>query len=198
MLADHCSLFTVYCSLFAIMGTLQKTVTVFGTAQTKPGDADYEEARVVGRLLAEAGFAVTTGGYYGAMEAVSRGAKDAGGRTRGITLTIFDPNPPNQWVDEEEKVINFFIRLEKLIYTGDAYIVLRGGIGTLTELGLTWSLIQTNCIERKPLVLVGEAWAAMWEAFRAHCIIRPADYDLVTLVRTPVEAVAFIRQSLRY
>ncbi len=174
-----------------------KIVTVFGTSQTQVGDADYEEARKVGRLLAEAGFAVTSGGYYGAMEAVSRGAKESGGRTRGITMNIFDPRPANQWIDEEEKVLNFFIRLEKLIYTADAYIVLRGGIGTLTELGLTWSLLQTNCIEKKPLVLVGESWARLLEVFRQYCLIRPDDYEFITLVQTAEEAVEYIRQQLQ-
>ncbi|MBI3731990.1 MAG: LOG family protein [Chloroflexi bacterium] len=173
-----------------------KVVTVFGTAQTQPGDADYAEALLMGRLLAEAGYAVTTGGYYGAMEAISRGAKEAGGFTRGITMTIFDPRPANQWVDDEEKVLDFFIRLEKLIYTADAYVVLRGGIGTLTELGLTWSLLQTNSIARKPLVLVGDHWAGLFTAFRDHCIIRPRDYELITLVRTPAEAAAHIQKAL--
>jgi uncharacterized protein (TIGR00730 family) len=179
------------------MNMHSKTVSVFGTAQAQAGDPNYEEARTVGRLLAEAGFAVASGGYFGAMEGVSRGAKEAGGFTRGITMRIFDPRPANQWIDEEEKVLNFFIRLERLIHGSDAYIVLKGGIGTLTELGLTWSLIQTNCIERKPLVLVGDAWAQLFEAFRQQCIIRESDYALTTLVRTPEEAVATIKQALR-
>ena len=173
-----------------------KVVSVFGTSQTKPGDPDYEEGLRLGRLLAEAGFAVTSGGYYGAMEAVSRGAKEAGGRTRGITLTVFDPNPANAWVDDEEKVLNFFIRLERLIYGADAYIVLRGGIGTITELCLAWSLIQTRSMEAKPLVLVGESWARMIEAIRRDCINRPTDFDWITLARTADEAVAHIRQKL--
>ena len=173
---------------------MMKTVTVFGTAQVREGDREYAEALRLGRLLAEAGYDVISGGYYGAMEAVSRGAKEAGGRTRGITMSIFDPRPANQWVDEEEKVLNFFIRLERLIHGADAYIVLRGGIGTLTELGLTWSLLQTNVITRKPLVLVGESWARLFESFRQHCIIRETDYALATLVRTPEEAVTYLKQ----
>lgn len=175
---------------------MSKTVTVFGTGQAQPDSPEYEEARLVGRLLAEAGYLVTSGGYYGAMEAVSRGAKEGGGRTRGITMKIFDPRMANEFIDEEEKVLNFFIRLERLIYGSDAYIVLRGGIGTLTELGLTWSLIQTNCIPRKPFVLVGEHWANMWLAFHQNLIVRPADYGLVTLVPTGAEAVNYIKQQL--
>ena len=174
-----------------------KTVTVFGTGQAQPDSPEYEEARLVGRLLAEAGYAVASGGYYGAMEAVSRGAKEGGGRTRGITMTIFDPHTANAFIDEEEKVLNFFIRLERLIYGADAYIVLRGGIGTLTELGLTWSLIQTKCTERKPLALVGEHWAHVWQAFQQNLIVRPDDYQLVTLTQTGAEAVEHIKRELQ-
>ena len=172
-------------------------ISVFGSRHAREGDRDYTEALQLGRLLAQAGYAVMTGGYAGTMEAVSRGAKDAGGRTRGITMSIFDPAEANRWVDHEEKVLNFFIRLEKLIYDADGYIVLRGGIGTLTEIGLTWSLIQTKQIAPKPFVFVGEAWARMFDAFRAQLIITGPDYDLVTLAATPEQAVAAIQQNLR-
>ncbi len=183
-------------SQYAMNDTL-KTISVFGSRHAREGDRDYTEALQLGRLLAQAGYAVLTGGYAGTMEAVSRGAKDAGGRTRGITMSIFDPTPANQWVDDEEKVLNFFIRLEKLIYDADAYIVLRGGIGTLTEVGLTWSLIQTQQIPRKPFVFIGEAWAHMFEAFRAQLIITEPDYDMTTLVSTAEDAVAYIQNHLR-
>jgi uncharacterized protein (TIGR00730 family) len=172
-------------------------VSVFGTRQSLEGEPDYEDARRLGRLLAEAGYAVTTGGYGGAMEAVSRGAKDAGGRTRGITTTIFDPLPANPYVDDEEKVLNFFIRLERLIYGADAYIVLHGGIGTITELGLTWSLLQTRCLDPKPMVLVGEHWSHLIDAFKRDCLIRPADYALISLAQDADEAVAQLRQQLQ-
>ena len=171
-------------------------MSVCGTRQATAGEPDYEEARRLGKLLAEAGWAVASGGYGGAMEGVSRGAKDAGGRTRGITMSIFDPLPANQYLDEEEKVLNFFIRLERLIYGADGYVVLHGGIGTITELGLTWSLLQTHCIEPKPMVLVGEQWARLIEAFRKDCLIRPEDYELISLVQTPEEAVARLRERL--
>jgi predicted Rossmann-fold nucleotide-binding protein len=94
-------------------------------------------------------------------------------------------------------VLNFFLRLERLIFDSDAYIVLNGGIGTITELGLTWSLLQTHGVPSRPLVLIGEHWAALMEAFRAHCIIQPADYDLVCLVDTVDEAVSLIRERVK-
>jgi uncharacterized protein (TIGR00730 family) len=174
-----------------------KTITVFGTRHSREGDPDYDNARKLGRMLAEAGFGVTSGGYGGAMEAVSRGAHDVGGHTRGITMSIFDPLPANVYLVEEQKVLNFFLRLERLIFDSDAYIVLNGGIGTITELGLTWSLLQTHGVPSRPLVLIGEHWAALMGAFRAHCIIQPADYDLVCLVDTVDEAVSLIRERVK-
>ncbi len=179
------------------MSRASSVVSVFGSRHAHEGDRDYTEALQLGRMLAQSGYTVMSGGYAGTMEAVSRGAKDAGGRTRGITMSIFDPAQANQWVDDEEKVLNFFIRLEKLIYDADAYIVLRGGIGTLTEIGLTWGLLQTQQLPRKPLVFIGAAWARMFESFRQYCIIAEQDYDLVTLVDSPEQAVAFIRQQVR-
>jgi uncharacterized protein (TIGR00730 family) len=174
-----------------------KQVSVFGSGQVKDGDPDYHEAQTMGRLLAAAGYAVTSGGYAGTMEAVLRGAKEAGGTTRGITMTIFDPRPANDWVDEEEKVLNFFIRLERLIHGSDAYVVLRGGIGTLSELSLAWSLLQTNCVTPRPLVIVGDAWAGMFEAFRKHAIIRERDWSFVQLVNTPAEALDVINRHFK-
>ncbi|MBI5880041.1 MAG: LOG family protein [Chloroflexi bacterium] len=174
-----------------------KRVSVFGSGQVKDGDPDYVEAHEMGRLLAESGYAVTSGGYLGAMEAVSRGAKEGGGTTRGITMTIFDPRPANPWVDEEEKVIDFFIRLEKLIHGSDAYVVLRGGIGTLVELSLAWSLLQTNCLSPRPLVVVGDAWAALFESFRRHAIVRERDWQHVQFVQTPAEALALIDRHFK-
>lgn len=174
-----------------------KTITVFGTRHSRVGDPDYDNAQKLGRLLAEAGFGVTSGGYGGAMEAVSRGAHEVGGHTRGITMSIFDPLPANAYLVEEQKVLNFFLRLERLIFDSDAYIVLNGGIGTITELGLTWSLLQTHGVPPRPLVLIGEHWAALMEAFRAHSIIQPADYDLVSVVDTVEEAVSLIREQVR-
>ena len=76
-------------------------VTVFGTRHSKPGDAEYEPARRLGKMIAEAGFGVITGGYGGAMEAASRGAHEVGGHTRGITMSIFDPLPANPYLVEE-------------------------------------------------------------------------------------------------
>ena len=102
-------------------------IAVYGSAQPQPGDELYEEAYRLGRLLAEAGFDVMSGGYYGTMAAVSRGAHEGGGRVVGVTMAIFDPRPPNEWVHETTHTPGFPERLRTLTEMADAYIALRGG-----------------------------------------------------------------------
>ena len=96
----------------------QIIATVFGSSRPSDGDADYAEARELGWALAEKGFTVCTGGYGGVMEAASRGAKDAGGRTLGVTAKFFGRSP-NRWVDEVIEVDTWQQRLFALIEQGN-------------------------------------------------------------------------------
>src|SRR5207248_1936458 len=106
----------------------------FGGARIPRESAEYEQARRLGERLAQAGFAICNGGYSGTMEAVSRGAREAGGRTIGVTVDLFGATPPNDWIGEVENTTNLLARLDKLTVLGDAFVVLRGGVGTLLEL----------------------------------------------------------------
>ena len=171
-------------------------ITVFGASSARPGTAEYAEARRLGRLLAEAGHTVCNGGYSGTMEASARGAREAGGSAIGITNAVFDPRPANAYIDDERKAPDFFERLRSLLTLGDAYICLRGSVGTLTELSLAWTLLQTGAMAPRPFVCVGPAWRAVLDACHANLPIRPKDLALVTLVDTVDEAVAHVlRQS---
>lgn len=175
------------------------TVSVFGASAgsgVRRGSAAYAEARRLGRLLAEAGYTVLNGGYSGTMEAAARGAADAGGRAVGVTLALFDPKPANRYLTEERKAPDFFARLRGLIADADAYVCLHGGIGTLTEFSLTWTLLQTRAIPRRPLVCVGPAWAAILAAYRSHARIGPKDLALVTHVDTVERAVECLKAQL--
>jgi uncharacterized protein (TIGR00730 family) len=121
----------------------------------------YEAARRLGGLLALAGFAVATGGYRGVMEAASRGAAEAGGHVIGVTckaLQDYAGLMANRWVTEEIAYPSLRERLSHLVENCDAAVALPGGIGTLSEVALTWSLLQTGEIPRKPFVLVGPTW----------------------------------------
>src|SRR5215475_9095441 len=110
-------------------------ITVFGSSRPGEGDTDYEEARVLGRALARRGFAVCSGGYGGVMEAVSRGAKEEGGKTYGVTAEFFKPKA-NQWIDVEVRMKTWQERLFELIKIADGFVACKGGTGTLVELAV--------------------------------------------------------------
>src|ERR1700692_2625995 len=113
----------------------KKVITVFGSSRPEPGHADYAEAVELGRALAQAHFAVCSGGYGGVMEAVSRGAKEAGGRTLAVTAKVFRARV-NDWVDEHHAVPTWEERLFELVRSGNGYVACKGGTGTLVELAV--------------------------------------------------------------
>jgi uncharacterized protein (TIGR00730 family) len=143
-------------------------ITVFGGSQPKEGDSAYHEAYELGKLLAQAGHRVLTGGYIGTMEAVSRGANEAGGHVIGVTCDEIEkwrPVKPNHWVKEERRFSTLQERLSELIHGCDAAIALPGGPGTLTEIALTWNLMIVESLPRRPLVLVGIGWQTVLNQF---------------------------------
>jgi hypothetical protein len=143
-------------------------ITVFGGAQPKEGSAAYEEARELGKLLAERGYAVTTGGYMGTMEAVSRGASEAGGHVIGVTCQDIEDwrgSKANVWVKEEIKKKTLLDRLQVLIEGCDAAIALPGGAGTLAEISLMWNLMIVESLPPRPLILVGSGWQSTFDQF---------------------------------
>jgi uncharacterized protein (TIGR00730 family) len=143
-------------------------VTVFGGSQPKQGDASYAEGCELGKLLAKQGHTVLTGGYIGTMEAVSRGAAEAGGHVIGVTCTDIEAwraVKPNAWVQEQRRFVTLQERLNELVLACDAAIALPGGPGTLTEIALTWNLMIVHSMPPKPLILVGEGWQSVMESF---------------------------------
>jgi len=143
-------------------------ITVFGGAQPKEGSSAYEEARELGLLLAERGHVVLTGGYMGTMEAVSRGASEAGGHVIGVTCIDIEEwrgTAPNQWVKEERRKKSLIERLQALIEGCDAAIALPGGAGTLAEISLMWNLMIVESLPPRPLLLVGSGWQSTFDQF---------------------------------
>ncbi|HIP96352.1 MAG TPA: LOG family protein, partial [Anaerolineae bacterium] len=126
-------------------GQTKRIIAVFGGSGVPEGTPVYENARRLGRLLAQAGYAVMNGGYYGTMAAVSQGAHQAGGRVIGVTVSIFNLRP-NPWLDEERRMDAYLPRLIHLTTVPDGYVAVQGGIGTLTEVSVVWSLLQTGSI----------------------------------------------------
>lgn len=145
-------------------------ITVFGGSLPIRGEPAYDDAFELGRLLGTAGYSVLTGGYIGTMEAVSRGAAEAGGHVIGVTcdeIEAWRPVKPNQWVQEERRYPSLRERLSGLIDGCDAAIALPGGVGTLAEIAMLWAQMQVFSIQPRPLILVGNGWQATMEMFFA-------------------------------
>lgn len=131
----------------------KRVVTVFGSGQVREDATGYRRALELGRVLAQAGFTVCNGGYGGVMEASARGARQAGGQTIGITMR-HSRKPANRWIGDPRPESTWQDRLFKLIETGDAYVFLDGGTGTLTELFVAWEMANQALIQ-KTMVLYG-------------------------------------------
>ncbi|MCC7107187.1 MAG: LOG family protein [Chloroflexi bacterium] len=132
----------------------------------------------------------------GTMEAASRGARDAGGRTIGVTVNVFGTRMPNEFLDEEIGTASLLMRMDKLAEVGNAFVVLTGGIGTFLELALVWNLRVLRVYHEKPIVVVGRPWRAAIEAIAQHLLIREVDLAAFIFVDSPAEAVAAVREAL--
>ncbi len=170
---------------------MERIVTIFGGSKCGEDCEEYGQALRVGRLLAEAGFTICTGGYLGVMEAASRGAHERGGRVLGILMNEFKKEP-NRYLTDKVASAHFYERLQNLITRSVGFIALKGGMGTVTELSLVWNKLQTRVIESRPLVLLGDCWPPVVEAWRAHLVVSEQDVRLLDFARTPDEAVAII------
>jgi len=143
-------------------------ITIFGGAQPTAGTTAYEEARLLGSLLAKNGHTVITGGYMGTMEAISRGANEAGGHVIGVTCIDIENwrgSKLNQWVKEEIRKQTLLERLQVLTSHCDVAMALSGGAGTLTEVSLMWNLMIIQSLPKKPLILIGDGWKNTLDSF---------------------------------
>ena len=136
-------------------------ITVYGSSQVGPSDRVYQDAIVVGRALATAGYAVMTGGYLGVMEAISKGAKAAGGHVIGVTTDQIGGQfnvQPNRYLDEMVNYADLRDRLLHMVENADGYLAMPGGIGTLHEIAETWELMRIGGVPRRPFVCYGPMW----------------------------------------
>lgn len=162
----------------------RRIVAVYGTAGASPGDPDWQVAHEVGRALGEGGYCVLSGGYGGVMEACSQGAAEAGGHVMGTEVGLFKQRglQLNRWVAEPVPFETLRERLYFLVERPDAFVVLRGGVGTLSEMALIWSLLQVGELSARPYVLVGPMWRRVIEVFAETAAISGDDLRWLTLV----------------
>jgi uncharacterized protein (TIGR00730 family) len=172
--------------------TKDKIIAVFGSSRAKPDSNTYNQALEIGKLLVEAGFMVCNGGYAGIMEASAKGAKQANGKTIGVT-GAFEKLKINEWIDEEIHSQDYMERLQKLVQIADAFIILKGGIGTLSEFSIAWCLNAIGEI-RKPMILVGDSWKNIVDNMSKNLVISPQEMDALIIVKEPKSAVEILKR----
>ncbi|MFN2479130.1 MAG: TIGR00730 family Rossman fold protein [Pseudonocardiaceae bacterium] len=148
---------------FGALAELPRAVTVFGSARTDRDHPEYATGRALGAALADAGFAVITGGGPGSMEAVNRGASEAGGLSVGLGIELPFEQGLNPWVDLGINFSYFFTRKTMFIKYAQAFVCLPGGFGTLDELFEALTLVQNMKVTKFPVVLLGRAyWGGLY------------------------------------
>lgn len=171
-------------------------MTIFGGSKCAETSPEYVEAKDLGSRLAQAGFTICTGGYLGIMEAASRGAREAGGRVYGIVLNQFK-HEPNRYLTDKVATNHFYERLQNLITRSVGFVALRGGMGTVTEISLVWNKLQTGVLPRRPMVLVGECWRPVVDAWKANLAVSDADVAYLDFAPDAERAAAIISEKSR-
>jgi len=170
-----------------------KIITSFGSGFTKPEEPLYNDIIMIGRVIAERDWTVCSGGYYGTMEAISKGAKSAGGKTIGVTVNAWKKRP-NKYIDEEVRLDNLMERIVELIGLADAYVVFKGGTGTLMEISLTLELMSKSNLPEKPLFFYGDFWVNVIETLKqdSQNVKELIERNLIYISR-PEELVVFLK-----
>lgn len=182
---------------FDDLAAITRGVSIFGSARTPVGDANYESARETARLLAESGFEIITGGGPGVMEAANRGAFEAGKVSVGCNIELPFEQLPNPYLTKSLSFKYFFVRKTMFIKYSNAYIIFPGGFGTMDELFEALTLIQTRKIRNFPVVLFGSQYwrgllAWLTSTMLNEKMINPLDLGLIHLTDSPKDAVDFI------
>src|SRR6266536_152171 len=185
---------------FDTLADLPPAVSVFGSARSKPDSPECEMAADLGAALAEAGYAVITGGGPGVMEAANRGATEAGGMSVGLGIELPFEQGLNDWVDIGIDFRYFFVRKTMFVKYAQAFVVLPGGFGTLDELFEAITLVQTKKVTRFPVILMGTAyWAGMLDWMKRTLLgdgkVHEADLELIQVTDDVEEAVRYIVEA---
>ncbi|MDQ3664931.1 MAG: TIGR00730 family Rossman fold protein [Actinomycetota bacterium] len=187
---------------FGGLAELPRAVTVFGSARTPRDHPEYELGRELGGALAEAGFAVITGGGPGTMEAVNRGCAESGGMSVGLGIELPFEQGLNRWVELGINFRYFFVRKTMFVKYAQAFVCLPGGFGTLDELFEALTLVQTKKVTKFPVVLLGtQYWGGLYDWLAGAVYdggkIGDNDRELLYLTDDIDEAVKVVREAYR-
>lgn len=189
-----------FVSGFEKMSEIGPCVSIFGSARTKPGDKYYKLAENVAKCIVEAGYGVITGGGPGIMEAGNKGAHLGGGTSVGLNIELPFEQHDNPYIDHDKSLDfdYFFVRKVMFVKYSQGFVVMPGGFGTLDELFEAVTLIQTNKIEKFPIILFGtDFWEGLFDWVKATLLdkfnnISATDLDLIHLVDTEDQVIEIL------
>jgi len=186
---------------FEALSKCYPAVSIFGSTRVKPEDQVYQKAVRIGRLLAENGFSVITGGGPGVMEAANKGAASAGGKSIGLNIELSLEQKPNPFANITLSFRYFFVRKVMFVKYAMAYIILPGGFGTMDELLESVTLIQTHKIKPFPVILVGsQYWRGFLDWIRDVVLkegkITLEDLDILQIIDEPEEILRAIKKTV--
>ncbi|MER7670511.1 TIGR00730 family Rossman fold protein [Kitasatospora sp. NPDC096128] len=187
---------------FGALAELPPAISVFGSARTQADSPEYEAGVAIGRALAEAGYAVITGGGPGAMEAANRGATEAGGLSVGLGIELPFEQGLNEFVDLGLNFRYFFVRKTMFVKYAQGFVVLPGGLGTLDELFEALTLVQTKKVTRFPVILYGSAyWGGLYEWLKNTLVAQgkaaPRDLELFHITDEIDEVLKILADARR-
>lgn len=184
---------------FQKLSKMGPSVTIFGSARTKPNDKYYKMAVDIAHQLTKKGYGVVTGGGQGIMEAGNKGAKAGGGDSVGLNIDLPFEQMPNPYIDNDKllRFDYFFVRKVMFMKYAQGFVVMPGGFGTLDEMFEALTLIQTKKVGKFPIILVGKKyWSGLMDWFKSTLLadkkIDKEDLKLFILVDTSEEVISEI------
>ncbi len=179
------------------LSNIHPAVSIFGSARTPHDHPYYQLTEEIARLLSDAGFAVTSGGGPGIMEAANKGAFYGKSPSVGLNIQLPHEQHNNPYQNISQTFHHFFTRKVMFVKFASAYVVMPGGFGTLDELMEALTLVQTGKTRRMPIILVGSKfWGGLVEWFKTALleekVISPGDLDLIQVIDEPEQVVAAI------
>ncbi|MDR3074240.1 MAG: TIGR00730 family Rossman fold protein [Deltaproteobacteria bacterium] len=186
---------------FETLSGIRKSVSIFGSARSKPGTPLYEATETIARRLCEAGYGVITGGGPGLMEAANKGAHEADGTSVGLHIHLPNEQQVNPYVKTRCDFRYFFVRKLMFVKYAMAYVVMPGGMGTIDELSEAFVLAQTHRIKPFPIILYGsDYWSGLMDWLQSRMVaegyIDKEELELLTIKDTPESVVDHIRRHV--
>jgi len=171
-----------------------KKITIFGFADSHEDRPEWKDAYETSKLLAEKGYTVVNGGGPGVMKAATLGAKEGNGNVVGVSFypkdaPYFEGRDRSNPIDQEIKTSNYLERTLRLLEQGDAYVLFKGGTGTISEFGMVWGTARLYFGHHKPFLLYGEFWHEIMEALAKNMYIRGEELKVYRIVETPEQVL---------